>query len=206
MKIRTLTQLEDFLDEELSWRKKDLTLSLSNYLSSNDKKKDFYLRILIFLIYSHWEGFIKKSSEVYLEYISSCKVNLSSMQSNFIALSLDNNDINNKKGIVDFILKDAIQYKFQFKKGQINTKSNLNIEILENICNAIGVNKNQLNIDLVWIDERLLKYRNAIAHGEKVVAEQITFNLSELKNKIQSNLDIYKTLISNAACTKSYLN
>ena len=44
-----------------------------------------------------------------------------------------------------------------------------------------------------------------IAHGEKLIQERITFDLKDLKNKIQDSLEAYKNLISNAASTQSYL-
>ncbi len=56
--------------------KKRLTTLMNNFISSNEKQKDHYLRVAIFLIYSHWEGFIKRAAEAYLEYISNQKFNL----------------------------------------------------------------------------------------------------------------------------------
>ncbi|MFY4862826.1 MAE_28990/MAE_18760 family HEPN-like nuclease [Aliarcobacter butzleri] len=213
MKIKTITHLDDFLDQNIAWRKKELTLAINDYTSANNHKKNYYLRVLIVTIYCHWEGFIKQSSEGYLEYISSLRLNLDTLNKNFISLCLDNyidnfssiNNISSRNNIVSFLLNELSQNKYQFKKGQINTQSNLNMEVLEKICLSIGIDQSQLNIDIVWVDKRLLKYRNAISHGEKLTKEEITFELIELKDKIQNALDIYKNLISNAAYTKSYL-
>lgn len=213
MKIRTLSQLDDLLDENISWRKKELTAAMYDYAVANEKKQDYYLRVLIVTLYSHWEGFIKQSTEYYLEYISNLGLTLNILKPNFIALSLDNyinnlsniNSINIKQDIITFLVNDLAQKKYQFKKGQVNTQSNLNLEVLKKICLVAGINDILLDIDIVWIDERLLKNRNAIAHGEKLIKKDIEFELLELKEKVQNALDIYKSLISNAASLKSYL-
>jgi len=213
MKIKSLEQLDDILDKELSWRKKELTLLMNNFNSSGDKQKDYYLRVSIFLIYAHWEGFIKIASESYLEYISNQRIKLSLLNSNLIALTLENhldssfsmNNINHKKKMLNLVLDKLENYCFIYKKGQVNTQSNLNMDVLDKICSSTGVDKELLNVDSIWIDERLLKYRNEIAHGEKLIIEQISFDLEELKSKIQNSLDIYKNLISNAAYEKSFL-
>lgn len=213
MKIKSLEQLDDILDKELSWRKKELTLLINNFNSSGDKQKDYYLRVSVFLIYSHWEGFIKIASESYLEYISNQRIKLSLLNSNLIALTLENHldsgfsmtNINHKKKMVNLVLDKLEDYCFIYKKGQVNTQSNLNMDVLDKICLSTGVDKELLNVDSIWIDERLLKYRNEIAHGEKLIIEQISFDLEELKSKIQDALDTYKNLISNSAYKRSFL-
>lgn len=213
MKIRSLDELDTFLDEELSWRKKELTTLMNNFASSKEKQKDHYLRVAIFIIYAHWEGFIKKAAEAYLEYVSNQKIKFNLLNSNFLALALENhlengfsiNSIYHKKNIVDFVLDELGNHHFVYKKGQINTQSNLNFEVLEKICTILGVDKTMMNLDIVWLDDRLLKYRNEIAHGERLMKEKIPFKLEDLKIKIQNSLDIFKNIVSNAACQKSYL-
>lgn len=212
MKIRSLDQLDSFLDEELSWRKKELTTLMNNFISSNEKQKDHYLRVAIFLIYSHWEGFIKRAAEAYLEYISNQKIKFNLLNSNFLALALEDHldnsfstSIYHKKNIVDFVLNELGNHHFTYKKGQISAQNNLKFEVLEKICTILGVDGTAMDIDIVWLDDRLLKYRNEVAHGERLIKERIPFELVDLKSKIQNSLDIFKNIVSNAACQKSYL-
>lgn len=213
MKIRSLECLDDALDAEISWRKKELSMLMNNYESAGDNKKDHTLRIAIFLIYAHWEGFVKKASELYLEYVSYQRVKLDKINLNLLALALEScfdnqmslTNIRHKKDIVDLIITNLNSYTFQFKEGQVNTQSNLNIDILERICLSLGIERNLLDVDTIWIDDRLLKYRNMIAHGEKLIEGRIPFDLEELKNKIHDSLEVYKNLVSNAAASKSYL-
>ncbi|MDC5044252.1 MAE_28990/MAE_18760 family HEPN-like nuclease, partial [Acinetobacter baumannii] len=48
----------------------------------------------------------------------------------------------------------------------IDTKSNLNSEVLEEIMGKIGLDTSSFELKANFIDESLIKMRNAIAHGE----------------------------------------
>lgn len=216
MKIRTLDELLDFSDKELAWRKKEITLAFSNYVDSkNEIQKNYYMRVFIMLLYSHWEGYIKSVSSAYINYIVNKKLRFSALKQNFIAAGLsskvDNNfsikNIRHKNEMVKLLLQNLSQEKFTGDSDVIiDTESNLNIDVLEKICITVGVDINLLDIQKIWLDERLLKYRNKIAHGERMNSQEITFDLRELKDLFIRLLMQYQTLISNAASTKSYLS
>jgi len=215
MKIRTLYDLEDELDSELAWRKKEMTLAINHFLSSkSDVSKQYNLRGALLLIYAHWEGYIKKASEAYLEYVISQRMTYDLLKSNFLAVGLANHvenaadikGIKNKKNIIDFVLNDLSTTKFYGKSSEmVFAESNLNIEILEKICLSIGVDIKILSADKHWIDNRLLQFRNKAAHGDRIFSKEIDFKIEDLKSEIQALLDRYRNLISNAAVTKEYL-
>jgi hypothetical protein len=52
--------------------------------------EEVILKSLILLIYAHWEGYIKKSSKLYLKYVSESKKNLNELTDNFKAVTLKN--------------------------------------------------------------------------------------------------------------------
>ena len=215
MKIRTLDDLEDILDSELAWRKKEMTLAINHFLSSkSDLSKQYNLRGALLLIYAHWEGYIKKASEAYLEYVISKRVTYDLLKSNFLAVGLTNHienaadikSIKNKKNIIDFVLNDLCTTKFYGKSSEmVFAESNLNIEILKKICLSIGIDAEILSADKHWIDNRLLQFRNKAAHGERIFPGEIDFKIEDLKSEIQTLLDKYRSLISNAAVGKEYL-
>jgi len=215
MKIRTLDDLEDLLDSELAWRKKEMTLAINHFASSkNDLSKQYNLRGALLLIYAHWEGYIKKASEAYLEYVISKRVTYNLLKSNFLAIGIANHvensadikSIKNKKNIIDFVLNDLSATKFYGKSSEmVFAESNLNIEILEKICLSIGIDAEILSADKHWVDNRLLQFRNKAAHGDRISPKEINFRIEDLKLEIQTLLDKYRTLISNAAARKEYL-
>jgi len=215
MKIRTFDELIDFTDSELAWRKKEVSIAFGNYVSSkNQIQQNYYMRVFIMLLYSHWEGYIKSISSAYINYIINQKLAFSVLKPNFIATGLssvvDKNfsikNIKHKNDIVQLLLQNLSQEKFTGDSDTIiDTESNLNIAVLEKICLTVGLDTVLLDAQKVWIDERLLKYRNKIAHGERLNSQEITFDLVELKDMVIQLLIKYQNLISNAACTKGYL-
>ncbi|RYF60728.1 MAG: hypothetical protein EOO27_04715, partial [Comamonadaceae bacterium] len=66
--IHTLSQLQDALDNELGWRKKEIS-AFRVASSINGREASFYIRAGVALLYAHWEGFIKNSSEHYLNFV-----------------------------------------------------------------------------------------------------------------------------------------
>lgn len=60
-------QFENLLDEDLAWRKVEISELL---LLAKESEKETIFKSLILLLYAHWEGYIKKSSKLYIKYIS----------------------------------------------------------------------------------------------------------------------------------------
>jgi hypothetical protein len=215
MKVKTLIHLEDILDSELAWRKKEMSLVISNLTSAKEgSSKDHYLRVAFLLIYAHWEGYIKVASQAYLEYVISQRLTYDVLKSNFLATGLLNHlenapsvkNIKHKKEIIDFILNDLNVTKFYGESAKmIDAESNLNIDVLEKICLSLGMEITILAADKIWIDTRLLKFRNRIAHGDKVCYNNLDFSIEELRDEIQKLLDTYRNMISNAAVMKAFL-
>lgn len=74
MKIRTLNDLQDMIDAEMAWRKKELYALKSNIQSSRAFAKETALRSGIALLYAHWEGAIKNIAYYYLIFVSYQKI------------------------------------------------------------------------------------------------------------------------------------
>ena len=207
MKIRTLTELLDKLDEIWTWRKKELI----DYKSLCKKNKDTLLlnpitRAGIALTYAHWEGFIKESSECYLSYLSSLRLKHNDLSLNLIALAFFNK-IKNAKDFekcyeVVHFLKDS-ESRCQLPKS-IETDSNLNSVVLKKITQMLGLNYTEYETRANFIDINLLAKRNEIAHGEYRKVDFTDFN--EAFEFVLKYCEIYKTEIENAATLKKYGN
>ncbi len=67
-KIRTLTQLQQALDAEMSWRIKEIShFKLATKVQTITSRT--FIRAGVALVYAHWEGFIKAASEDYLNFV-----------------------------------------------------------------------------------------------------------------------------------------
>ena len=60
---RTITLLHEAIEKEYSWRIRELSQFKSSILSASDKAQEGLIRAGVALLYAHWEGFIKKSSD-----------------------------------------------------------------------------------------------------------------------------------------------
>lgn len=215
MSIRTTEQLLDKLDGDIGWRKKELTNIVSNvkyaYNQALDKDLQFSsLRIAVTMLYAHWEGFIKNSSERYLEFISRRSLKYCDLKTNFIALALKTRiyecgktkKISKHKDLIDFILNNLSDRAIIKYKNKIDTKSNLGSEVLKEIICMLGLDYSPYELKEKLIDLKLVKLRNDIVHGRYVSIEQSDFNI--LYKNIIKLMNIFKEQIIGAALSESY--
>lgn len=87
LKIRTLEELQENLDKDMAWRlKKISTFRMASKLEGQKKKP--FICAGIALLYAHWEGFIKRSSECYLGYVAGRGLRYSELKSCFAVFGL----------------------------------------------------------------------------------------------------------------------
>ena len=214
MKIRTEDELQDVIDSEIAWRKKEPSAVKANINTARNFAKNTALRAGITLLYAHWEGAIKNLAYYYLVYVSSLKIPYNRLKPNFLAITLKN-DIRHFDETQKVTLQTEIVNKLLCRYNQgsnipteniISANSNLNSTIFTEIMSAIGLPTDEYEKDYVLIDEVLLKMRNKIAHGdnlESLSLDEDRFN--EIYSKIFRLIEYFSTQISNAASLKQYL-
>lgn len=214
MKINTLIELQDAIDSEMSWRKKELSALRANINSSRSFAKETALRSGIALLYAHWEGAIKNIAYFYLVYVSSQKIKYDNLKPNFFALSLkreltkfgDTKKTSTYTKFIEQFCEQRTKISRIPTEGVIDTKSNLNSDVFVEIMSTIGLDKSNYENDFNLIDEVLLNMRNHIAHGEHLVEISLDENrYDEIHNKIFSLINQFSIQISNAASRKLYL-
>ena len=87
MKIKDLTSLEEKIDDELSWRKKELTSIKVDVEASKTKEKSEQSRAIrsgIAMLYAHWEGTVKSIAEYYLVYVAGLNLKYGELKNNFL--------------------------------------------------------------------------------------------------------------------------
>lgn len=63
MRINDLNSLQDHIDLEIAWRKKEILWQREQLFNKNDDNK-YLVRAAILILYSHWEGSIKDRKSV----------------------------------------------------------------------------------------------------------------------------------------------
>ena len=179
MKIKNLNELEEKIDQELAWRKKELTSIRIDVEASEQKEKSEQskaIRIGITMLYAHWEGAVKAIAEYYLAYVSGLNLKYGELKNNFLAIAIKhslNEFEETKKATIHNKLIDNIYLKKDEEsqipyKNVIKTESNLKMDIFKEIVATIGIDENPYMLKRMLIDQRLLGNRNKIAHGERL--------------------------------------
>jgi len=216
MKIRSVEELEDNLNRDIAWRKKEM-LDLKLLADNDAVNRSLLIRSGIALLCAHFEGFIKKASNYYVVFVSFQRHEVRALQNNFLGLKcykfFSNIQQDQKKEacirIVNSVLttfekEDNIFFiKYSDDNPIIGTKSNPTSAKLKDILKAIGIESDIFETKKYYIDYRLLEKRHSIVHGEKEILELDDFN--EIFGIILELMDEYKDLIVNAADEKHYL-
>lgn len=217
MKIRTKEQLLDFIQAERSWRRKELTNIKSLVHSSREVHNHTIIRSAVLLLYSHWEGYVKRVFEGFFYYLNFKSLKHKDLKINLIALSssremthnLSHKRFSSYLKSVRYILEDCNEKKFKVNVNDcVDTKSNLNVEVMDELLSMLGIDTDYFSNNILHIDNRLLRYRNAIAHGERTDNNPNYFVSSEdfddLYEKVNELTDSFESLILNHLETEGY--
>ncbi|MDR4498350.1 MAG: MAE_28990/MAE_18760 family HEPN-like nuclease [Candidatus Scalindua sp.] len=170
------------------------------------------LRMAIPLLYANWEGYVREVCQLYLEYIESTGVQVRNLKPGLLgylwtpALKplIGGLDFEKKKIIAELAL-NCMENSVHFEDSEraINTKSNLNFDVLKNISNHLCLETTTLE---PWKQHlnALVNIRNNIAHGSILTALKYYF-FEEHASSLISLMEefekvIIQTLENNGFC------
>ena len=208
-KIRSSEELDTLIDEEIAFRKHEISQLRSLLNSKKDSNESRVLaKALIVISYSHWEGFVKIVSRKYLEYIKFLGYNSSTLNERLISSILFNNlckSSTNTLDKIDHIHSLLTQPGFKPDIDCLSlsdTKSNLNSEVFETIVANIGLDTTAFKSKYPYLDGTILKNRNDFAHGDN---KWVDINTSiDISNTVVELIESFKTLVQNAIVLKTY--
>jgi hypothetical protein len=211
MKIKDVEQLRKKLDEELGWRKIELSAlkAVIDLKSLESGRRKVLLRSGVTMLYAHWEGFVKVSGNSYIEFVAMKKLPYNQLAHNFIALAmkdqLDEAKDTKKATIYNDVAKffmtkltERSVIKYEFRIGT----SNLSSSVFKEIICMLGLDYSLYESKEVFINKRLLEKRNIIAHGNYLDIDEKDYD--ELHTIVIGMMDTLRNQIDNAAATKEY--
>ena len=209
-KINSIYKLQDKLDKAFSWRLVEISYLKKLLATTPEKKKVALMRASVPVLYAHWEGFIKQSSRLYLDFVSGQNMKYQDLNDSFVAVGLmkelGKHGVKvGKKGNLTAVnfLRNKMEEKASFPKdGVINAKSNLNSEVMLEILNVIGFDEKHYQTKWNLIDESLLGRRNSIAHGEYMDITERSYQ--DLSDEVVALLRQFKNDIENYASRSRY--
>lgn len=203
MRIRNANQFIHAIGDEFSWRHKELMDIRLLTRSSNAVTQRVLIRAGVPLAYAHWEGFIKASSELLLNYVSHQGLQNKELSDAYFTHSVKTHVaqfIGSAKAIsatdAACFVRDAAERKAEIRhKNYVDTASNLSSEVFEQIACSLGVNLEPYQHLFPYINETILNNRNKIAHGEFIEVSMSDFH--DLINRVSDLVRMYKTDLEN---------
>lgn len=213
-----LSDLEATLEDDLSWRKFELSSLFTIAETSRQQSgvdSDLHkttLKALYLLLYSHWEGFIKKSCKTYLHYINNKKIETKELTHIFTALAL-------KKSITNCYSKEnldslSISTYLEFvnlhttkltQKFKVNVKidTDFDDEFIKTFSNLSL--KNYRNL-LESIDLPFFPFFSDEEHNQTVTSQDgTTQNVTILSEILDFSLLHYRHSIAHSGATSETL-
>ena len=210
--IATANDLEFLLDDDLRWRLREIsTLKGLVEKSPEGLPKDTVLRAALPLLYAHWEGYIKLSSDRYLVYVYGRRPSAVSLKPSLAYTFLEPRFKGLGGGSGNFKPEDAILFAEEAKSVttrpnpsvMVNTKSNLRYDVLCDIVDRLAINDFSDLISESTLNELLCDKRNHIAHGKSVPVTEESF--SDLRDEFTELMRSFKNRLVTAASNKEYL-
>jgi len=210
MKLRTIGQLEDAIDEEVAWRKFELARARLAVDRAKGGDLAYFIRSGIALTYAHWEGWIKNISQLYLDYVNQQRLSYLDMAPAILGGALKSKiaglDAANSASIhlefARFLIDELSEQGTLSSSSLIRTESNLSSKVLADILIRIGLDGDLFAVNSHFIDENLVSRRNEIAHGKWLDMKPEEF--AELSKKVQDMLDEFTDRVRNLAELEAY--
>lgn len=212
MSIRTESEFVFKVDEQLIWRRKELT-ELRGLIAnnrSNATKQALLIRAGVSLLYAHWEGFIKSAGTYFLQFVSAQRLTPEQLKPNFVGIILRNHldsaskskKVSTTTQLVEFFCTKMTTRVHLPTKNIIDTESNLSSVVFCEILFTLGLDAGQYETRHFIIDKRLVGNRNCIAHGENL---NLTFDdYMSLHDDVLSLMNEFRDQIQNACSGKTF--
>ena len=166
------------ITEDRNWRIKEISDLKAAINQGDDALRRVLLRALVTICYAHWEGYVRLAARKYLEHVALRKYQYAELDAQFFrnyflprlaALSSSRSSISERCALVDEILNSSDRRFSRVNEDLVNTRANLNSEVLADICLVCGLPGDAFSDRSTFVDVILLKRRNSIAHGEETL-------------------------------------
>lgn len=215
------------LEEQWNWRINELVKLENTYNSADDSSKLIIRKTQILLLYSHLEGYVKFAFLYYILTINDDNMQIKQLNHHLRTVAMHNifqeySNINrkgkyftkdfpedNKLKIysrrLDFMesFHNFLDEVAKIPEDVIDTESNLKPEVLNKILFQLGFSLdicNQYRGDI----QRLLNYRNSIAHGSQT-SDISQFPYEKIEKSVELIVEAVRELIRDSLLESRYL-
>ena len=202
-----MQKLESSVERDLLWRKREISHIYLQIQAAEGDIQIALLRAALVMLYAHWEGFIKNTTEQYINFINRQGLVCKRIKYNFAILlfkkQLEDIANTNKHAFACNVYKKIVEEQNICIKmhENIDTKSNLNKNVFEDIFFLINAKVEKYENKFKIIDS-LVDDRNHIAHGR-----QVNIQIEKYKNicdNMLDTMDIYKNDIIDMCINRAF--
>jgi len=204
------TRLQLALDRAIAWRRRELVAA---YLAapSDEVAARVYFRQALLLLYAHMEGFVKSAATQYVYVIAEtgtptehlCEALLGMALKSSVARAKDSGSLRALGRLfIDAMATPPVIAKLRHT-NVIKTGSNLTSKRLRAIIESIGLDSARYSLIEHDVIDRLVKWRNGIAHGEGIPVDRADYAL--MHHNVIDFLDDIKQYLEDSAAADAYL-
>lgn len=222
MKVRSRSELQDQLDKDISWRKKEITTVGFCISGARRHKKGLYFKSGLALLYAHWEGFVKHAARCYLELVKSGGHNYSQLCNSFLFFAVNRElsgqvkltNVNTYEQVASvFDNPSCLNFNVDVSKF-IETREHQNLDSKEfrRLLKKLGLDYySSYELKEQFLDTKILSVRNKIVHGDRSgeeildEIESLEDGFKERQEKMLELLDTFRAQIIDAAERKLFL-
>jgi hypothetical protein len=210
-KIRTIDEFADSLTSDFNWRVREISDFKASIRLVGTQQRSVLLRAGVPLVYAHWEGHVAHVTRNYTSYVMSKRLLYSKLKLSFSlhAVSRKFDQMYGKRlslsEKVDFLedVQRISTIRFSTTDGEVfKTKSNLNSEVLTELCRATNIDISSFVPHFDFIDKILVGRRNHIAHGQDISLTMVEFE--DLTTRTIDLMRSYRNLVENEAYTSGF--
>lgn len=209
MKIRSLAELQEHIDGDIAQRKKELINLKGLLLNARAKNELLLAKCLVVMSYSHWEGFVKNATKIYMKYVKFQGLSASQYSQELRSALTYRQIMKNSDSVVNKIrlTEDCLYNNMALNIDEddlCDTESNLSFDVLKKILYNVGLRSNVFDTKEIYINEKIVGDRNKFAHGE--IRAYDSDDAIEIADTVINLIDIYRNEILNASAQQSYLH
>lgn len=203
--------LSSLFDSDLIWRRKELSDIKAAIKIADSVSKPVLLRAIIAMSYAHWEGYVRTCANRYFEHLTLRKkpfaeferqIYVNSVLGRLEALHQGRVSLEARCKLINDILDGTVGRFSYLNPDLIDTRSNLNTDVIKDICIICGVDSNHFEQNRIFLDVLLLKRRNAIAHGQQEYIRPD--EIDDLVANVLALMSFFRNLLENKVYTKAY--
>lgn len=199
------------LDAEMTWRRKELSDIKAAIKAADRFSQPPLLKAIVAMSYAHWEGYVRTCANRYFEHLTLRKrpfsdferqIYVNSILGRLDALHRGRASVIDRCKLVNDILDGATKRFSSVSDGLVDTRSNLNTDVMIDICLICGIESGHFESNRTFIDVLLLKRRNNIAHGqqEDIRADEI----DDFVARVLALMEYFRALLENKIYMKTY--